>query len=106
MSMRTPDSSSRTLSRQAAEEIAVSALGFIGADPALLPRFLSLTGIEISQIRQVASQPGFLAGVLQFIMAHEPTLTAFCAATETAPQDVAAALRALPFGEESYDISS
>jgi hypothetical protein len=106
MTMRTSDSTPPVQGRATAEETAIAALGFIAADPALLPRFLALTGIDAAQIREVASQPGFLAGVLQFIMAHEPTLNAFCEASGTRPQDLAAALRALPFGEDRYDISN
>ena len=87
----------------AAEEVAVAALGFVAADPALLPRFLALSGIEASQIRRAASEPGFLAGVLQFVLAHEPTLAAFCEATGTEPARVSAALRALPFGDDRFE---
>ena len=91
---------------QAAEEIAVGALAFVASDPALLPRFLAITGIEAGQIRQAAQEPGFLAGVLQFILAHEPTLLAFCEATGVNPQSVPAALRALPFGEDRFERST
>ncbi|MEQ9178864.1 MAG: DUF3572 domain-containing protein, partial [Nitratireductor sp.] len=63
---------------QTAEALAIQALGFVAADPVLLPRFLALTGIEASEIRRAAAEPGFLAGVLNFLLAHEPTLTAFC----------------------------
>lgn len=92
--------------REAAQEVAVAALGFIAADPALLPRFLALSGIEACQIRQAAREPGFLAGVLQFIHAHEPTLAAFCEATGTRPAQVAAALRVLPFGDDRFEAST
>ena len=91
---------------EAAETIAIAALGFVAADPVLLPRFLALTGIEAGDIRQAAREPGFLAGVLQFLMAHEPTLTAFCAASGNQPAAVAAALRALPFGDDRFEAST
>lgn len=90
----------------AAEELAIAALGFVAADPVLLPRFLALSGIEAGAVRQAAGEPGFLAGVLQFVRAHEPTLAAFCAASGTPAHEVAAALRALPFGDESFDAST
>ena len=35
--------------------------------------------------------PGFLAGLTDFLMSHEPDLMAFCAATDTSPETVAAA---------------
>ena len=81
-----------------AEALAIMGLGFIAADPELLPRFLALTGIEAASIRRAAREPGFLAGVLSFINAHEPTLLRFAATAGTTPDRVAAALRALPFG--------
>lgn len=95
-----------SLNRQSAEQLAIQALGFVAADPDLLPRFLALTGIEASQIRRAAEEPGFLAGVLQFILAHEPTIQAFCSAAEIAPAQVGAALRALPFGDNNFEAST
>lgn len=88
---------------QNAEQLAISALSFIAADPVLLPRFLAISGIDASQIRLAAREPGFLAGILQFLMAHEPTLAAFCEASNIPPASVAAALRALPFGDDSFE---
>ena len=90
----------------AAEALAIAALAFVAADAVLLPRFLALSGIEAGAIRQAAGEPGFLAGVLQFVLAHEPTLEAFCAASGTPPQQVSAALRALPFGDDRFEAST
>jgi hypothetical protein len=92
--------------RDGAEQIAVAALGFVAGDPALLPRFLSITGIEPDQIRQAAREPGFLAGVLQFIVAHEPTLIAFTQSAGIEPSSVLQAMRALPQGDDRYDAST
>jgi len=91
------------MERSEAENIAISALTFIASDSELLPRFLNLSGINASEVRQAAETPGFLAGVLQFLLSHEPTLLAFCQATETPPQRVVSALRSLPFGEERWE---
>ena len=87
------------------EALAVRALGFIAADPELLPRFLAITGIDASAIRRAAAEPGFLAGVLQFILAHEPTLMRFAEETGTPPAAVGQALRALPAGDDSHERS-
>lgn len=91
--------------REQAEAVAVQALGFIAADPQLLPRFLAITGIEAQSIRHAASEPGFLAGVLQFILAHEPTLLRFSDESGIAPGEVGRALQALPTGDERYERS-
>ena len=91
--------------RDNAEALAIQALGFVAADPELLPRFLAISGIEAQSILQAAREPGFLAGVLQFIAAHEPTLMRFSEETGIPPQQVTDALRALPFGDDSHDRS-
>lgn len=85
-----------------AQSIAVSALVFVANDPVLLPRFLAITGIEASAIRTAAREPGFLAGVLGFILAHEPTVLAFAEQEGIAPRNVAEALKALPTGDSQY----
>jgi len=89
-------------SKHSADDVAISALAFVAGDPELLPRFLAITGIEATRIREAAREPGFLAGVLQFVLAHEPTLLQFCEATGIAPAAVQAALRALPNGASDY----
>ena len=88
---------------EGAEALAIQALAFIASDPELLPRFLAITGIEATSIRDAAREPGFLAGVLQFIAAHEPTLLRFCEETGTPPASISAALRALPFGDDQHE---
>ena len=92
--------------REEAEALAIRALGFVAADPELLPRFLAITGIEAKDIRAAARQPGFLAGVLQFLLAHEPTLIQFAEAAGIDAAEVARACRALPFGDSEYERSS
>jgi len=92
--------------REEAETIAVKALGFVASDPELLPRFLAITGIEVQSIRKAAAEPGFLAGVLQFILAHEPTLLRFAEETGTPPAAVGKALRALPLGDDDHERST
>ena len=92
-----------TPSREDAEAVAIAALGFVAADAELLPRFLAITGIEAAAIREAAREPGFLAGVLQFILAHEPTLLRFAEETGTPPAFVGKALRALPTGNDNHE---
>lgn len=91
--------------REQAEALAVRTLAFIAADPELLPRFLAITGIEAGEIRRAAREPGFLAGVLQFVLAHEPTLLRFAQEAGIPPSAVAAAQRALPGGDDRFDAS-
>ena len=77
------------------ESIAIGALSWIASDGEMMTRFLALTGIEPDQIRAVASEPGFLAVVLDFLLAHEPTLTRFCDDNALDPKHVAAARKSI-----------
>ena len=92
--------------REQAEQIAVAALGFIAADPELLARFLAITGIEAHAIRTAAREPGFLAGVLHFVAAHEPTLLDFADKADVKPAAILQAMRALPQGDDRYEAST
>ncbi|CAN7419401.1 DUF3572 domain-containing protein [Brucella pseudogrignonensis] len=86
------------LSQTDAENLAVEALVWLAQDKDLLPRFLALTGIEASSIRSAAQEPGFLAGVLQFFLGHEPTLIRFCEETGRDPALIEKAMALLPGG--------
>ncbi|EJN04805.1 Protein of unknown function (DUF3572) [Phyllobacterium sp. YR531] len=86
-----------------AHDLAISSLVFLSQDGELLSRFLALTGITSDQIRIAAQEPGFLAGVLQFYLAHEPTLLRYCTETGTDPALFQQALNLLPGGrQEAY----
>ena len=71
-----------------AEETAISILAWLADEPELLGRFLALTGTDPASLRHAAADPGFLAGVVDFLMGHEPTLISFCEATGTKPEQV------------------
>jgi len=71
-----------------AEATAVAVLAWLANEPDMLSRFLALSGVQPGQLRQAVNDPAFLAGMLEFLMQHEPTLMAFCAATETKPESV------------------
>jgi hypothetical protein len=73
------------------QDTAIKVLAWLANDPDMFGRFLALTGIEPSQVRGAVDDPGFLAGMLDFLMNHEPTLIAFCEATQTPPEDVISA---------------
>ena len=82
-----------SVARDAAEQTAVAVLGWLASEPDMLGRFLALSGLEAGQLREAVDDPDFLAGMLDFVMAHEPTLLEFCEASGTKPEAVAAAWR-------------
>lgn len=89
-------------SRDEAESIAIRAIGYIAADDERLQRFLALTGLDPGGLRSAASEPGFLAAVLDHIAGHEPDLLAFAAAADLPPERVGAA-RMLLSGPERWN---
>ncbi|KQO76877.1 DUF3572 domain-containing protein [Rhizobium sp. Leaf262] len=72
-------------------ETAIAILGWLASEPDMLARFLALSGLQPNMLRQAVNDPGFLAGLTDFLMSHEPDLMAFCDATGTRPEDVEAA---------------
>jgi Protein of unknown function (DUF3572) len=82
------------MQREAAETLAIKALGFIAGEPEALGRFLSISGIGPATLRRAAADPAFLAGVLDFFLADEPLLIAFASHAGIAPDGIARARRA------------
>ena len=81
--------------REAAEMLAIQALAFIAEEAERLDLFLSTTGIAAAEIRAAAREPGFLAGVLEHMLAHEILLIAFADSAGINPTAVARARSAL-----------
>lgn len=61
-----------------AEAIALRALGFLADDPQRLSRFLSLTGIDLGQLRTEAKTREFQAAMLEYMLGDESLLLTFC----------------------------
>jgi len=82
-----------------AEFLAIRALGHVAADEDLIGDFMALTGLSPDELRARAGEPEFLGAVLDFLMADEARLLAFCEASSIAPHLPGQARRALPGGE-------
>ncbi|EFL90180.1 DUF3572 family protein [Ahrensia sp. R2A130] len=83
------------LSHTAAEALALAGLARLAADDELLLRFCELTGILSNEMREAATQPNFLPGVLDFYLAHEPDLLDWARGDDFPPEHVMAARYAL-----------
>lgn len=81
--------------KKAAQLLAADALRFLAARPRALARFLALTGIGPPTLRATASDPAFLAGVLDHFLDNEDLLFAYASDADIAPGRVAEARRAL-----------
>lgn len=75
--------------------LALRALAHIAGDADLGPRFLALSGLDAAELRARAGESLVLAGVIDFLAAHEADLVAVAAALGVAPATLAAAGPAL-----------
>ncbi|MEM1065059.1 MAG: DUF3572 domain-containing protein [Pseudomonadota bacterium] len=82
-----------------AETIALQALAWIAEDEDLLPAFLAISGAEAGALREAAGDPGFLGAVLDFVLAEDPRVLAFCEMHGLPPEDPAEARAMLPGGD-------
>src|ERR1700676_409460 len=83
------------VSREAAETLAIQALAFLAEEPERFAAFLSVSGVTIAGIREAAAEPGFLAGVLEHMLADESLLIAFADSAGIDPASIARARSAL-----------
>jgi Protein of unknown function (DUF3572) len=81
--------------REAAQALAIEVLSFLAADPASLERFMSLSGLDVGDLRRAAAEPGFFAGVLDFLSSDETLLLAFAANAGRDPAAIEQARRIL-----------
>jgi hypothetical protein len=81
--------------QEAAEIVAIQALSFLASDPERLGAFLTESGIGPQTLRASASDPKFLAGVLDFIMRDDATVQAFAGASQLTPEAIANAREVL-----------
>ena len=86
------------LPRERSETLGLQALGWIAGQPELAGAFLGATGASAEEMRARADDPEFLGFVLDFLLADEPALLAFCADTSTPPDHPFRARAALPGG--------
>lgn len=63
---------------EAAERVAVAALGFLASRPEDLGAFMGAAGLTPDDIRARAADPEFLGFVLDYLLQDEPLLIAFC----------------------------
>lgn len=86
------------LTEQSAEVIALEALGWLVGNEDLLPVFLGSTGAGEMELRTRATDPEFLASVLDFILLDDAWVTGFADAAGQPPEIILRARAALPGG--------
>ena len=89
-----------SFSPEAAETLALNALGWLAANDELMPVFMGATGASVDDLKTRAGDPAFLGSVLDFITMDDQWVIAFCDSQRldyTAPM---MARQALPGGEQ------
>ena len=81
--------------RNAAQALAAEALLFIASDDDRLMRFMALTGLDASSLRERAADPDFLAAVMDHLLQDEAALVAFASDQRLRPEAVVAQARVL-----------
>lgn len=74
-----------------AQALTLNALGWVLSDDDRAARFLALTGLTPDSLRTSLDKPSTLAGVLDFLCAHEPDLIAAADALGVEPAVLAGA---------------
>ena len=66
------------MKQDAAETVALQALGWLAANEDLMPTFMGATGASAEDLRTQAGDPVFLGAVLDFIMMDDAWVTGLC----------------------------
>lgn len=74
-----------------AETLALAALAATLSDERRAQRFLSLTGLDVDELRARVGERSLLAAVLGFLEAHEPDLVAVAASLEIEAEQLVSA---------------
>lgn len=86
--------------RDAAETLALQALGWLAVHDDLLPVFLGSSGASEEDLRERAGDPQFLAAVLDFLMIDDAWVMAFCDDQNLPYERIMFARAALPGGDQ------
>lgn len=74
-----------------AAALALQGLTFLLGEPGRLNRFLTLTGLGSDDLRAAADSPELHLAVLDYLLADESLLLAFCQEARQSPQSIAPA---------------
>ncbi len=87
------------MNRDAAEAMAIEALGWLAAADDRLGAFLGAAGAAPEDLRARAAEPEFLGFVLDFLLSDEALLIPFCDAADRPYDQPMRARAALPGGD-------
>lgn len=88
--------------REAAETVALKALGWIAGHENLLDVFMGATGAGRDDLRNGAQDPDFLASLMDFILMDDAWIMEFSEAANVPPETIVEARAALPGGVQTH----
>jgi hypothetical protein len=94
--------SKNNISKDYAETIALKVVHFILTDDEMQQNFLNSTGILPLDFESAIKDPGFLGGVLDFLLANEDKLIEFCTENEITPEEPSRVRRLFPGATFGY----
>jgi hypothetical protein len=77
-----------TLERERAEILSLEALAWLAGQPDAIAKFLTMSGLEASDLRHAVGDAGLQSSVLDFLLANENLLLEFCESASLKPQAV------------------
>ncbi|MGP1358381.1 DUF3572 domain-containing protein [Roseicyclus sp.] len=86
------------MKQEMAEMGAVRVLGWLAGQEDLMPVFLGATGAAPEDLRAAATEPDFLASVLDFVLMDDRWVIDCAGALGMSPERIAELRRALPGG--------
>jgi hypothetical protein len=91
-----------TNAQKSAETLALQALAWVAADDEVFGSFLGATGADADALRVSASDPVFLASVLDFLMQQDAWVIGFCRSAGLPFDALMQARRSLPGGGDPH----
>lgn len=91
-----------SLTRNAAETVALEVFTWLVANEDLLPVFLGTTGASQEDMRGAINDPDFLGSVLDFMMMDDAWVIGCCDALHLPYERLAQARMGLPGGEQRH----
>jgi hypothetical protein len=89
-----------TMTQETAETVGLQALAWLAGNEDLLPVFLGSTGASEEDVRNGATDPAFLCGLLDFLMMDDAWVIAFCDSVSMPYERLMQARYSLPGGEQ------
>lgn len=90
------------IKREAAETLALEALGWLVAQEDVFPVFLNATGLGEDDLRMRAGEPELLASVVDFLLMDDAWVVGFCDARAVPYDRLMQARAALPGGAQVH----